>query len=123
MSPARLYAVRFSDGTVKVGVARSVRSRWMVISTGRRGVEWFCSPPVEHPFAAERILLGAMRRQFLPAEHRERFYVSDFGAVRNSIRHVYRAFGYEHAPGWRHYVGIDPTRRRDTGPRSVRMFA
>lgn len=103
MKSGRLYALQFSDGTVKVGVTSSIVSRWrsLIWASGKRVVRAFCTPPIEDVyFRAEGLVLERMRALFEQDKAAEWFRCWNFGAVTTLVRQVYRKYGADRC-GWR----------------------
>jgi hypothetical protein len=99
MSSGRLYALQFSDGTIKVGVSASPVSRWRMLSNGKRPISAICSPSIEWLHRrAESELLKRMRRIFVQSSvGREVFVGATFGATETLLRQVYGQHGSSRA--------------------------
>ena len=109
-----MYAIQFSDGVVKIGVARSPRERIRTHQVKRRKkiVHYLVSPRVDvAKYRAEMHLKDKMAKIFELAtkepQSMEWFSCPSFGQVENLLKQVFKRF-YGEQSGWKAIHGIDP---------------
>ena len=120
MKSIALYAIKYHDGTIKVGCATSCKRRWksLKFTTGRgkRPEAYFCTPYMENAgYAAERQAILSMRKRFNQANTTETFFCTDFMSVVDLLKKTYLRFSDPCATGWRLFIGVDPIPRMDSG--------
>lgn len=116
MKSASLYAIQFSHGVVKIGVATSTKNRLRSLKTtnfkGRKIESYATTPKMEHAsFAAERVLLSRMAKVYVRASGAESFFCTNFRAVVTMMRQVMKKFVSD-GTGWRVFDGIKPFNRK-----------
>ena len=118
MTGMHMYAISFCDGTVKVGITSSVRTRWRLICREKSAspVSFISSPRIDTaPFRAEQFAMSAMSKAHnTDKRSREWFLCNDFGYACNVVRQAYQRFG-DRVTGWKIYKNISPLTKRDSG--------
>ena len=107
-----MYALKFSDGVVKVGIASSPRKRMISLrctNFKNKRLESFAYTPRMDVASnmVERVMLEKMRAVYVLAKGREAFFCNDFAAVVMLMRQVYRR-QFDATSGWRIVHGISP---------------
>jgi len=120
MKSLSLYAIKYHDGTIKVGCATSCKRRWKQLKSttgrGKRPEAYFSTPRMEVAgFAAEQQALLSMRKRFNQADTTETFFCTDFMSVVDLLKKTYIRFADPCATGWRLFIGVDPIPRMDSG--------
>lgn len=111
MTPRRIYAIKFKDGIVKVGITSNVAARFDLIRNinckGKVIESYAFSPKMEYvDYAVEKIALTAMRRLFTTAKGREFFFCNDFDAALKAIKRAHENYAPINSAGWRVFYGI-----------------
>ena len=117
MRCARVYAIKFSNGIVKIGSTSQIRQRFQIFSRLGYGdfEEVLLTPKIDDmAFCVESEIVRRVSNVFLRKEGREYFYCSQFGAVENIVRQVFRQSSGEDV-GWRRYSGCNPIPRLPAG--------
>lgn len=117
MRCARVYAIQFSNGVVKIGSTSQVRRRFQIFDRIGYGdfEEILLTPKIDvMAYAVESEIILRVGSLFINKSGKEYFYCSQFGAVENIVRQVFRKFSGD-CIGWRRYSGCNPIQRLPTG--------
>ena len=119
MKSAVLYALKFSDGVVKVGITSSPRKRMISLrctNFKNTRLESFAYTPRMDVASnrVEKVMLEKMRAVYVLAKGQEAFFCNDFAAVVTLMRQVFRLF-FDAISGWRVFTGLGGPRNKDSG--------
>lgn len=115
MNSSRLYAVKFKNGIVKIGMTSNIKARYRSLSYQvKSSIESAIhSPRMRHiGGAAERYALRRAAEMFPQfREGKEWFEFASFGAAKNLVRQAYRLHGGDQC-GWKTFLFCSPTKFR-----------
>ena len=108
MRTGSIYAIQYADGTIKFGTSSSCKTRWRLLSYGRRALCAIASPRIEEAsYKAEQWMLTRARKMMIQSAHGKEYFTGSFGDAVTLVRQAHKRFGTS-AIGWRVYSGAVP---------------